>query len=124
MPYIAAEDAPTFQIPGTTFIGLASPSRGATENSVWRVRLDAGTPAKPHSLTREEVFVVTSGSAIASVAGSEIRLAPGDSLIVPAFTAFSLANPSQDVFEAVVVLPVGGRAMLEDGAPFVPPWSV
>ena len=124
MPYIAAEDAPTFQLPGTTFIGLAAPSRGSKENAVWRVRLDAGTPARPHQLTREEVFVVTAGSAVASVAGQDICLNPGDSLVVPAFTDFSLANPSKDIFEAVVVLPVGARAMLDGGEPFAPPWSL
>jgi mannose-6-phosphate isomerase-like protein (cupin superfamily) len=124
MPHIAADDAPTFQLPGTTFIGLAAPSRGSTENAVWRVRLAPGTPARPHQLTREEVFVVTAGSAVASVAGAEVRLGCGDSLVVPAFTDFSLANPSSDVFEAVVVLPVGARAMLEDGVLFAPPWSL
>jgi quercetin dioxygenase-like cupin family protein len=124
MPHIAAKDAPMFQLPGTTFIGLAAPSRGAKESAVWRVRLDSGTPPRPHQLTREEVFVVTAGSAIASVDGVEVRLNPGDSLIVPAFTTFSLANPSSDVFEAVAVLPVGGRAILDGGAPFAPPWSM
>ena len=124
MAHIPAHDAPTFHLPGTTFIGLAAPSRGSRENAVWRVRLDPGTPARPHQLTREEVFVVTAGSAVASVAGAEVRLGCGDSLVVPAFTDFSLANPSNQVFEAVVVLPVGARAMLEDGVPFAPPWSL
>ena len=124
MPHIAAQDAPTFQLPGTTFTGLAAPSRGSTENAVWRVRLDPGTPARPHQLTREEVFVVTAGSAIATVAGTEQLLGAGDSLIVPAFTDLSLANPFADAFEAIAVLPVGARAMLEDGAPFAPPWSL
>jgi len=56
--------------------------------------------------------------------GVEHRLNSGDSLIVPAFTEFSLANPNSDAFEAIAVLPVGGRAILEDGAPFAPPWSL
>jgi hypothetical protein len=51
----------------------------------------------------------------------ELALA-GDALIVPAGQRFSLANPTAELFEAVVVLPVGGRALLADGAPFAPPW--
>jgi quercetin dioxygenase-like cupin family protein len=124
MTHIAAQDAPTFQLPGTTFIGLAAPSRGSTENAVWRVRLDPGTPARPHQLTREEVFVVTAGSAIATVAGKEHCLNAGDSLVVPAFTDLSLANPFADAFEAIAVLPIGARAMLEGGEPFTPPWTL
>ena len=124
MTHIAAADAPTFRLPGTTFTGLAAPSRGSRENAVWQVRLEAGTLPRPHQLTREEVFVVTAGSATALLAGVEHRLNAGDSLIVPAFTEFSLANPHSDAFEAIAVLPVGGRAIIEDGAPFAPPWSL
>jgi mannose-6-phosphate isomerase-like protein (cupin superfamily) len=124
MPYIAAANAPVFKIPGVTFTGLASPSRGSQENSVWRVTLDAGAPGAAHRLTREEVFVVKAGSAIASLSGDEIKLNVGDSLVVPAFTDFSLANPSDEIFEAVVVLPVGGRGIMDGMEPFVPPWSV
>ncbi|MDX6580052.1 MAG: hypothetical protein QOJ47_1601, partial [Gaiellales bacterium] len=36
---------------------------------------------------------------------------------------FSLANPFDAPFEAVVVLPVGGRAAMLGGEPFVPPWT-
>lgn len=124
MTHIAARDAPTFHLPGTTFTALAAPSRGSRENAVWRVRLDPNTPARPHQLTREEVFVVTAGSAMASLAGTEHCLSAGDSLIVPAFTEFSLANPFGEAFEAIAVLPVGARAMLEGGEPFAPPWSL
>jgi mannose-6-phosphate isomerase-like protein (cupin superfamily) len=47
----------------------------------------------------------------------------GDSLVVPAGAAFSLSNPGASVFEAVVVLPVGGQAVVGDEAPFTPPWA-
>ena len=35
MGHISATDAPTFDLPGCTFTGLASPSRGCTQTSVW-----------------------------------------------------------------------------------------
>jgi mannose-6-phosphate isomerase-like protein (cupin superfamily) len=124
MPHIAAADAPIFTLPGTTFTGLAAPSRGARENAVWRVALEPGTLPRTHQLTREEILVATSGAAIASLNGEEVRFAAGDALIVPAFAEFSLANPGENTFEAVAVLPVGARAMMQDGELFAPPWSL
>ena len=50
-------------------------------------------------------------------------LAPGDALIVLAQQVFSLANPHAEPFEAIAVLPVGGRAAMPAGAPFAPPWT-
>jgi quercetin dioxygenase-like cupin family protein len=124
MPHIAAADAPTFTLPGATFTGLAAPSRGARENAVWRVSVEPGTPPRAHQLTREEILVATSGAAIASLNGEDIRFAAGDALIIPAFADFSLANPGDSAFEAVAVLPVGARAIMHDGAMFTPPWSL
>ena len=127
MPHIPSSEAKVFKIPGTTgttFTVLATPSRGSHENAVWRVTLDPGTPAKVHQLTREEILIATAGSATASLNGSEISFNAGDALVVPPFTNFSLANPHQTAFEAIAVLPVGARAMIEGGEPFAPPWSV
>ena len=124
MTHIAAADAPIFNLPGTTFTGLAAPSRGARENAVWRVALEPGTLPRAHQLTREEILVATSGTATASLNGEDIRFAAGDALIIPAFAEFSLANPGDTTFEAVAVLPVGARAMMQDGELFEPPWSL
>ena len=56
---------------GALFTSLATPSRGATDNSVWKVEILPGTPATPHSLTREEVFVVLEGTASVRIAGND-----------------------------------------------------
>lgn len=123
MPIISAESAPTFDLPGVTFTGLAAPSRGALETSVWRVVMQPGTPANPHRLSREEVIVAISGAARVSIGGSEADFTAGSAVIVPADTDFSLSNPGPAPFEAVAVLPVGGRASLPGGEPFTPPWA-
>jgi hypothetical protein len=39
------------------------------------------------------------------------------------FVDFRLDNPGDVPFEAISVLPVGGRAMLPGRAPFTPPWA-
>jgi len=120
---IPGATAPTFSLPGLVVTGLAAPSRGATETSVWHLVLEPGAPGVEHSMDREEVFVAVAGRALATVGGGEAPLAAGDALVVPAGRRFSLANPSAEPFRAVVALPVGGRASMPGQAPFVPPWA-
>ncbi len=113
----------TFDIPGVTFTGLAAPSRGARENAVWRLRMLPGTPANPHRLTREEVIVAISGNARVTIGGVDADLPEGCAVIVPPDTEFSLFNPGDVPFEAVAVLPVGGKAILPGTPAFTPPWA-
>ena len=123
MPLIPAATAPTFTMPGLAVTGLAAPSRGATQTSVWRLTLDPGADGSEHILDREEGFVVLTGRAVATIDGDEHQLRPGDALVVPPDRPFSLANPHGESFEAVAALPVGGRVHPPGGSPFVPPWA-
>jgi mannose-6-phosphate isomerase-like protein (cupin superfamily) len=122
MPFIANTDAPCFELPHASFSGLASPSRGATENSVWIVTLNPAAPGVPHRLTREETFIGIEGRAVARLGGTDYELTAGSALVVPAGTEFQISNPNPVPFRAVAVMPVGGQALLEDGMPFTPPW--
>jgi quercetin dioxygenase-like cupin family protein len=123
MPLVRKLEAPIFDtVPSLTVTGLASPRRGARESCVWRLVLQPGAPAVPHAVTREETFLALVGKAVATVGGEEHRLDAGDALIVPPNVTFAIANPSSEPFEAVVVLPVGGQAIL-DGNVFTPPWA-
>jgi mannose-6-phosphate isomerase-like protein (cupin superfamily) len=124
MPVIRSTEAPVFELPGLQVTALAAPSRGATETCAWRLRLAPGTPGVPHSVDREEIFLAVAGTATARVGATTHSLRPGDALIVPAGEEFSLGNPGTEVFEAVAVLPVGGRAMMPGGEGFCPPWTV
>ena len=123
MPFIAATDATLFSLPGVTFTALAAPSRGANETAAWRLRMAPHTSPHPHRLTREEVFIVLSGQAQAQVGDARHTLGAGCALVVPPNTAFALSNPYDEAFEAIAMLPVGGRAIIGDEAPFVPPWA-
>ncbi len=123
MPIVRNADAPRFDLPGLTVRGLASPTRGARETAVWRLTLAPGAPGAPHQLTREEIFVATAGTAVATVGDARHELAAGDVLIVPPGVTFTLANPSTAPFEAVAASPVGGQAVAGDRT-FTPPWAV
>ena len=123
MPVLPAATAPSFAMPGLAVTGLAAPSRGATETSVWRLTLAPGAAGSEHTLDREEIFVVLAGRAVATIDGDEQHLRPGDALVVPPHRPFSLANPHGESFEAVAALPVGGRVHIPGSHPFVPPWA-
>jgi mannose-6-phosphate isomerase-like protein (cupin superfamily) len=124
MSVVRAHQAPQFQLPGVTFTGLASPSRGSRENSVWRVSVAPGTAGTAHVLDREEIFVALSGHALATVGTAQWQVGPGDALIVPAGQVFSLDNQGTESFDAIALAPHGIQVrMLRDGATFAPPWT-
>jgi quercetin dioxygenase-like cupin family protein len=122
MPVITPEDAPTFEAPGATITGLASPSRGAADVAAWRVRFAPGHASPAHSLDCEEVFVVLEGAVTARYADRAETALAGGALIVPAGEEFSLIAQDGPA-EAVCTFPVGGTALL-NGERVVPPWAV
>ncbi|MFG1792651.1 cupin domain-containing protein [Nocardia sp. NPDC049149] len=123
MPLIKSADAPTFQAPLMTAVGLAAPSRGSTENSVWRFTMHPGNPGHAHAVSREEIFVAVSGRARVTIDGETRDFCGGDALVVPAETVFSIAVPGDEPFEAVAILPVGAYAQAPGGDPVSPPWA-
>ena len=107
----------------TRFTSLATPSRGSRERAVWRVDIAPGTPATPHSLTREEVFVVLDGEAAVEIDGVCQCARPGDAIVVPAGVEFALENDSDRPLRLLCCLPVGGQGRIAGGDPFTPPWA-
>src|SRR3954453_6189807 len=123
MTLVSSTTAPRFDADGTHVIGLAAPSRGSAETSVWRLTLDPGSSSPEHTLDREEVFVALAGTARAVLAGCATDVGPGDALIVPPAVPFTISNAGADAFEAVACLPVGGSATVA-GESMTPPWTV
>jgi quercetin dioxygenase-like cupin family protein len=123
MPVIPAPVEPTHDIGAARFTSLATPSRGALDTAVWRVELDPGAPATPHSVTREEVFVVLDGVASVRIGDDETTARAGDAIVVPAGVLFALSNGTGDRLRLLCCMPIGGKARLEDGTTFTPPWA-
>jgi quercetin dioxygenase-like cupin family protein len=121
MPVVSSQNAPVFEAGKTTITGLASPSRGARDVAAWRVRFAPNFPSPTHSLTREETFLVLSGSVTARFVDHVETAGPGDALIVPAGADFSLVA-GEGPAEAICIMPVGGQAVTADGT-FTPPWA-
>jgi mannose-6-phosphate isomerase-like protein (cupin superfamily) len=119
-----AAEAPRFQLPGLEFTGLASPSRGSAHLCTWRLTLEPGlTSAEPHTLDRDEIFMVLDGT---------IRLSPdsepvaaGDVAVVPADTPIQVANVGDGPAEVIVAIAAGFSATMADGADVgTPPWAL
>lgn len=123
MAVIPAPSEATHSLGETRFTSLATPSRGSRETAVWRVELAPNTPATPHSLTREEVFVVIDGEAAVRIDGVEAVAHPGDAIVVPAEVDFELANQGGQPLRLLCCLPVGGQGRMPGGEPFTPPWA-
>jgi quercetin dioxygenase-like cupin family protein len=122
MPVITSQEAPVFDAGANRITGLASPSRGASDIAAWRVDFSEGAASPPHSLTREETFVVLSGSLTARYADGVETATAGGALIVPAGREFSLVAEDGPA-EAICMLVVGGQAVTEEGT-FTPPWAL
>lgn len=123
MPVLTKSDAATHDLPGTLFTSLATPSRGTSETAVWQVEIAPGTPSTPHSLTREEVFVVLAGRATVRIGDVPAAdAAAGDAIVVPAGVELELSNASGEPLRLICCLPVGGQAVVGD-ATFTPPWA-
>lgn len=122
MSVITAPAAPTHDLGGIRFTSLATPSRGSAETAVWVVEIDPGAPSTPHSLSREEVFVVLAGEAAIRLDGHPSTASAGDAIVVPADVPFSITNESSSVLRMVCCLPVGGQAVTDEGT-FTPPWA-
>ncbi|MEO5900450.1 MAG: cupin domain-containing protein [Ilumatobacteraceae bacterium] len=122
MSIIHAPNAPTHELGGTRFTSLATPTRGSTETSVWQVEIDPGTPPTPHSLTREEVFVVLAGVATVRLGAERGEATAGDAIAVPPHVDFEISNTGPEPLRLLCCLPVGGQAQTNAGT-FTPPWA-
>ena len=125
MPKIDNTHTESFtNVPGIRFTPIASPSRGTSETAVWRYVVLPGTEGRVHHVTREEIIVATSGEGVVTVGDAAHALRPGDAFAVPAFVDFKVDCAGDAPFEAMVVLPAGGRAVVAGQPSFQPPWSV
>jgi quercetin dioxygenase-like cupin family protein len=123
MPLIPNSNTKKFDIPSAHFTTCAAPSLGARETAVWHVTINPKSEGLPHQVTREEIIVALSGSAVAEIGTQKHTVSAGDTLIIPPHVDFILSNPNAAEFSAIAVFPVGGRAVIENQIPFTPPWA-
>lgn len=118
-----AAAAPHFELPGVEFIAGAAPSRGCADLCVWTLAVAPGhTSGQAHTLDRDEVFTVTSGTI--RLQDDAEPLTAGDTAVVPAGAPIQLANPGAVPASVVVAIQAGFRATMADGTDVgTPPWA-
>ncbi len=108
MYVIRNEELEFIETPGANAtVGLATPSRGASEVSVIRQRQQPGGGNPAHTHDREEVMIVIRGSVEITIDGVPTTLRAGDSIIIPAWTLHQLSNSGESEAEWLLVGPAG-----------------
>jgi mannose-6-phosphate isomerase-like protein (cupin superfamily) len=122
MGVIRGVDAPRFELPGVEFTALAAPSRGSADVCTWKLTVaPSREPDQPHTLDRDEIFMVLSGSVRATPGGE--TLGAGDAVIVPAGDPIQLVNTGEAPAELYVAIRSGFTGTMADGTKVTPPWA-
>lgn len=88
--------------PNATMTGLAAPSRGSSELSTWTVDMPAEATGPEHSVSREQVWTVTTGTLEVTCDGRTERVATGQTLVLPPDVPRTISAPGR--FEAHVAM--------------------
>ena len=134
MHTIRAADAPSFELPGVGFAGLAAPSRGSAGLCTWLLTVEPGhDPGEPHTIDQDEVFMVVSGTIRFQPAldssgdsdGASRELGPGDAAVIPAGEPIHIVNPGTEPAKVYVAIRSGFVAKAADGSLVgTPPWAL
>ncbi len=122
MPVSTLADAKRIDFHGLTAHPIAVPSRGSAELAIWHLEIAPGVKGEPHTVDREEVFVVRTGRLHGTLGGERCEIGPGDALIVPPGVLFGLANDGEEAAHVLVCTSAGIRATL-NGRTVEPPWA-
>ena len=121
MPIIRADEAPTFHLPGVQFTAYAAPSRGSAELCTWQITVAPDQEPAPHTLDRDETFLVLEGRLRVNPGGED--LGPGDVAVVHAGETIAVVNPGSIPARAYVAIGAGFTATTHDGQTLQPPWA-
>ncbi|MDP9471288.1 MAG: cupin domain-containing protein [Chloroflexota bacterium] len=124
MRVILLDEREYIETPGGNFgLGIATPSRGASEVSVIRQRQRPGGANPAHTHDHEEVMVLLAGEVNVTVGAEPVSLRAGDTVIVPARTPHQIENKGAEPAEWLLVAPAGVRFFHATGEEGSPPWS-
>jgi quercetin dioxygenase-like cupin family protein len=144
MPIVRAGDTVVHDLHGSRFTSYTAPSRGGKELCAWRLDVPAGSEGVPHTVTREEIVFVLSGTLGVSLTDGTNKptgpqpndpqteggpglnnpqtCAPGDAIVIPPGATLRISNPGDEPASAWVTTSAGLEAVLADGTRLTPPW--
>jgi mannose-6-phosphate isomerase-like protein (cupin superfamily) len=123
MPFITADEAVVHEMHGARFVSYAASALGSRE--LCRLAREDPTPERRtgHTISREEVFPVLSGSLELTIDGWPQMLDVGDAAAAPAGSSLSVADPTEEPAGMRVTTSVGLTATLADGSQISPLWA-
>jgi quercetin dioxygenase-like cupin family protein len=122
VPVVPAPQAVVHEMHGSVFTSYAAPASGSQELCAWRLEVPPGSAGAPHTVSKEEVLFVLTGTLQVSLDQAPASAAAGDAIIVPAGSAVQLGNAGPAPATAWVTTSVGLQATLPDGTQISPPW--
>jgi mannose-6-phosphate isomerase-like protein (cupin superfamily) len=129
MSVIHAADTVVHDLHGSRFTSYAAPARGSRELCAWRLEVPAGSTGASHTVSREEILFVLTGSLRVALSDGPIGAdtvshpaGPGDAVLIPAGASLRVDNPGSEPATAWVTTSVGLEAVLADGSRIAPPW--
>jgi mannose-6-phosphate isomerase-like protein (cupin superfamily) len=123
MSVIRATEGTEYEVHGVTFTAYANAGTGSAELCAWHLHLPADQPGVEHRISKEEVFLVISGTPRISVDGVPADLAAGDVVLAPAGCLLKVDNPASQDAKIWVTTGSGLSATLPDGSQMTPPWA-
>lgn len=123
MPVVRPHDAVVHEMHGTRFVSYAASALGSTELCAWRGEIPAGTETPAHTISREEVFLMLTGSLRLTLDGERHHLSPGDVAIAPAGSALAFDNLGDEPATVWVTTSRGLQGVFPDGSRVSPPWG-
>ncbi|MFJ9340287.1 cupin domain-containing protein [Streptomyces sp. NPDC101733] len=94
--------------PNATMTGFAAPSRGSSELSTWHVEMAAGSTGPEHSVSREQVWLLTAGALEVTCDGRTEKVSAGQTLVLQPDVLRQIT--AVEPFEAYVAMRADGVA--------------
>jgi quercetin dioxygenase-like cupin family protein len=122
MPVIRTTAGVVHEQHAVRFTAYANPSRGSRELCAWQLDVPANQPGVPHTIDKEEVFLVLDGEVQVVLDGQRHHLTAGDVAVAPPGTRLQV-DTGEQAARLWVATSVGITAELPDGSRFTPPWT-
>lgn len=123
MPVIHHDEATVHELHGVRFVSYANPATGSRELAAWRGEIPARTPGQAHTVTREEILHVLTGTLRFTLDGETHDLTAGDVLVANPGSALRVDNVSDAPAHIWTTTSIGLEAVMADGTRIRPPWA-
>lgn len=122
MPVVRDADARRTTTPNATMTTLASPTVGGARAALWRVEMAPDVTGPLHTFDVEQIWTVLGGAATVELAGEELAIGVGDTVVMPAELPRQVRSDPAGGFIALVTAPGGALATAPGAEPVLPPW--